>query len=195
MKTVIILYLLVFLASAASADIYTWEDANGTNFTDDPSSIPQRYREQPPVASTLLSGTLHDRVGMSPQDRLAAAQETRAAERQANQAGHRRAVEVKRQQQKDTQNFQNTLQSLARFVVIWLLLGSFLFVVWVITLVDILRSEFQTPSGKAVWMLLVLFLPLLGMLIYMILGSHQKKSSRDYRERRSFGVACSVTPG
>jgi len=123
-----------------------------------------------------------------------AGQEQQAAVRQADQAQHRRTAQAREQKQITTRDRENTLQSLAKFIVIWILLGSCLFVVWIAAIVDIVRSEFVTPSSKTAWMLLVVCFPLLGMVPYMILGSNQKGRSVGCRERHLPGVACPVHP-
>ena len=43
----------------------------------------------------------------------------------------------------------------------------------VVALVDILRNEFK-GSDKLIWVLIVLFLPILGSILYLIMGSRQK---------------------
>src|SRR5450631_2241119 len=48
-RTITMLLTMQFvgsLAFAASAEIYRWEDANGVNFTDDSSSVPEKFREK-----------------------------------------------------------------------------------------------------------------------------------------------------
>jgi len=40
-------------------------------------------------------------------------------------------------------------------------------------LVDILKSEF-TGNNKIVWVLVVMFLPLLGSILYFVIGCNQK---------------------
>jgi len=189
-NTVIILHLLVLLSSVASADVYTWEDANGLNFTDNSSSMPERHREKlyPETKVQPENANPQARVGMYRQYRPAADQENRAAVHQAGLEQHRRAAEAKKQQQINTMNFENTLQSLARFIVIWLLLGFCLFVIWIATIFDIVRCEFITPSSKTVWMLLVLFLPLIGMVLYIILGSNQKSNPVSCRMKQRPGL-------
>jgi hypothetical protein len=187
MKTVITLYLMVFLASAASAEIYRWEDANGIHFTDDSSALPVGYLEKDAAEISRQSGKADRRVNVATARRntLAADQEKQAAVHLANQEQHRRTADVKKQLLINSRDFDNTLQSLAKFIVIWIMLGLFLFVVWAGTIVDIVRSGFATAEQKTGWMLLVLFLPLLGMLFYLILGSKQKYSSvgsGEYRE-------------
>ena len=89
----------------------------------------------------------------------------------------RTAEAALQQQHINAKVVENGFQSLARFLASWVILGLSLFVLWLIVIVDIVTSEFITPSNKTVWMLLVIFLPLLGMLLYMILGSSQKSNS------------------
>jgi hypothetical protein len=53
-------------------------------------------------------------------------------------------------------------------VIIGILLGIYIFV-----LVDILKSEFR-GYNKIIWILLVLFLPALGTILYLLIGRKQK---------------------
>jgi hypothetical protein len=41
-------------------------------------------------------------------------------------------------------------------------------------LVDILRSNFSKAENKIIWVLIVIFLPLLGSILYFIMGRNQK---------------------
>jgi hypothetical protein len=190
MKTVIILYMLVLLASAASAEIYRWEDANGVNFTDDYSSVPEKFREkffaeadaQPENTSPSQSTAPPVKVGMYRQYNPDAFQESKAAVLLANLEQKRSIAEAVKQKQIRTRDFQNTLQSLAFYIEIVVLLGIVLFVIWVATIADIVRSEFIIPSNKTVWLLLVLLLPLIGMLPYMILGANHKCNPVSHNE-------------
>jgi hypothetical protein len=54
--------------------------------------------------------------------------------------------------------------------VILFLLGTILCIV---ALIDILRSEF-TGNNKLVWLLVVIFFPLIGSILYFLLGPKQK---------------------
>jgi hypothetical protein len=49
---------------------------------------------------------------------------------------------------------------------------------WIIALVDCLKSDFE-KEGKIVWMLVIVFLPILGSLLYLFIGRGQKLSTRD----------------
>jgi uncharacterized membrane protein YqaE (UPF0057 family) len=69
----------------------------------------------------------------------------------------------------------------------------FFFLLWLLTLVDLMRSDFLVPTNKITWLILLLFLPPLGVVLYWIIGSKQKIESPDssgdvdtsYRGRRS----------
>ncbi len=47
-------------------------------------------------------------------------------------------------------------------------------VLWISALIDILKSDFRGGSDKIVWLLVVVFLPLLGAALYFIIGKNQK---------------------
>lgn len=59
-------------------------------------------------------------------------------------------------------------------VIIFLLL---LFIPWLIAFVDILKSDFN-GSNKMVWLLAVMFVPLIGAITYFIIGRKQKILSK-----------------
>jgi len=169
---VIFLYMLVIFTADASAEVFRWEDANGIHLTDDASALPETYRAKVVAESREQHGSdAADRQNTF----FAADQNRQAAVLQANLEQHKRTAEVKKQLLIDSREFESTLQSLARFIVIWIILGLSLLAVWAGTLVDIARSEFASTAQKADWMLLVLLLPLLGMLFYLIIGTAQKR--------------------
>lgn len=175
-RTITMLLTMLLVGSLASAEIYRWEDENGANFTDDPSSVPEKFRKKifteadPQPESTAPPV----KIGVYRQNNPDAYQESKAAVQRANREQKRSAAEATKQKQLRTEGFQNTLQSLAFYLEILVTLGGILLVIWMATIADIIRSEFITPSNKTVWLLLVLLLPLIGMLPYMVLGSNYK---------------------
>jgi Phospholipase_D-nuclease N-terminal len=44
---------------------------------------------------------------------------------------------------------------------------------WIIALIDILRSEFN-GNDKVVWVIVVIFFPLLGSILYFLIGRSRK---------------------
>jgi hypothetical protein len=202
LKTTVILMLLTLLVSVANAETYKWEDASGVHFTDNLSSVPEKYREKhlPEAKAQTKDTTPQVGAGMVQQGRptvmqpylppaiqpaMQQYQQNQAAIYQANLEQQRRAAEVMRQQQAralavSTRNVEKAANSFAKFMAFWLLMGFVLMVVWVSTIVDIVRSEFVSPSNKTVWMLLVIFLPMLGMLLYFMFGSSQKHKTTNF---------------
>jgi len=59
----------------------------------------------------------------------------------------------------------------------WYLLMFFLFFIWIFILIqvimDIFRSHDMGGFAKAIWLIFILFLPLLGVLIYLIARGHK----------------------
>ncbi len=58
-----------------------------------------------------------------------------------------------------------------------LLIWQFLILVaiglWIYCLIDILKSKFE-QNDKIVWVLVVIFLPILGSLLYLVIGRNKK---------------------
>jgi hypothetical protein len=181
-KTVIIISLLVLLASVASAEVYRWEDENGINFTDDPASVPEKYREQVPTEAT------EQIESPAPQVRVEATRRKIPVVTQENQiAAYHDNLEEQRQPTAETRQIQARalavvkhadadFPSLATAVVVCILSTLFLAIVWIATIFDISKSEFITPSIKTAWMVVVIFMPGIGMMFYYILGLGQKCS-------------------
>ncbi len=49
----------------------------------------------------------------------------------------------------------------------------FFFIIPLFALVDILRNEF-TGNNKIIWVLVILFIPLFGTLLYLVIGRKQR---------------------
>ena len=56
-------------------------------------------------------------------------------------------------------------------VFIFILLPS---IFWIIALIDILKSDFRDTNGKIIWALVVIFLPVIGSILYFLIGKSQK---------------------
>ena len=56
-------------------------------------------------------------------------------------------------------------------VFIFILLPS---IFWIIALIDILKSDFRDTNGKIIWALVVIFLPIIGSILYFLIGRSQK---------------------
>lgn len=43
-----------------------------------------------------------------------------------------------------------------------------------IALIDIIRNEFKGSNDKVIWVIIVLFIPFLGSLLYFLIGRNQR---------------------
>ncbi len=62
-------------------------------------------------------------------------------------------------------------------LVVWsffLLLVLVSLIPWFIALVDMLRHEFRVPQNKLIWLLTLLFVPVIGWVLYFYIGRKQK---------------------
>jgi len=73
--------------------------------------------------------------------------------------------------------------------VFWTILEIFLWVLWfwilIMIFIDIFRSSDLSGWGKALWFLFVLFIPLIGVLVYLIVRGHsmQERSQKEARQQ------------
>jgi len=182
MRVVIIFLLVTFAATAAYGEVYQWQDENGMHFTDNAFSIPQKYREK------VLRETRQDgQTQRSSQPIPLTNNNLQAAENRRPLSGNTVGFPqypgpTKKSLQKNT-SLNEALSKLERFITAVILFGACLLLIWLLTLVDIIRSEFSDSSNKIVWFLLVLFLPLLGVILYGFIGTGQKKSWTSSMER------------
>ena len=58
-------------------------------------------------------------------------------------------------------------------IIIILIVSLFLFILPIIALVDIIRSEF-TGNNKIMWVLIVIFFNVIGSILYFLMGKNQK---------------------
>lgn len=84
----------------------------------------------------------------------------------------------------------------------WTILEIFLWVLWIWILIyvfiDIFRSHDLSGWAKALWFLFVLFLPLIGVLVYLIArGSemHERAARQAQRQDREFRSYVQQAPG
>lgn len=47
-------------------------------------------------------------------------------------------------------------------------------ILWIWALIDIIRSEFADSTNKVIWVLVIIFLPVIGALLYLLIGRGQK---------------------
>lgn len=66
------------------------------------------------------------------------------------------------------------------FVVFFYAMIVGVFILWLWALIDILISKFQNNLMQIVWLLVVFFLPFIGVILYLLMGRSMKQSSGHY---------------
>ena len=75
--------------------------------------------------------------------------------------------------QPDSRSFNPLIDTLIHQIAFMFAIAIMLFILWLVALIDILRSEFA-GSNKLIWFLTVTFIPLIGSVLYLIIGKGQK---------------------
>lgn len=68
----------------------------------------------------------------------------------------------------------NILSLSAMHLILGLLLFLLPTLLWLIALIDILKSNFKESTSKIIWVLIVIFLPIIGSILYFIIGKENK---------------------
>jgi ATP-dependent Zn protease len=180
---------MFIITSVASAEVYKWEDTEVMYFTDNPSSVPEEYREKVYAENMEQNKSTDQQVKVEEtnnQNRPVVTRKNKISVSQAN-LGQQSRVGVRSIQQHtrdvSVKNVENEFPSIASLFVIWFMIALFIIITWVYTIVDTIRSKFITPTIRAVWMLLVIFVPLIGLELYYILGVSQKCNVRCHNEK------------
>lgn len=56
-------------------------------------------------------------------------------------------------------------------ILVFLLIPAIL---WIIALVDVLKSDFSDSTNKLIWVIVIFLFPIVGAVIYFIIGTKQK---------------------
>jgi H+/Cl- antiporter ClcA len=72
------------------------------------------------------------------------------------------------------QMIPQALDFLIHFMTV-IIIGAIVFLlVWLVTIIDIVRSDFKKDVDKVVWFLFVLIFPPLGVFLYLFIGRFRK---------------------
>lgn len=55
-----------------------------------------------------------------------------------------------------------------------MLIGLSVTIVWVLALIEIVRSEFLDKDERLIWLLLVILLPAIGTILYLMIGRKKR---------------------
>lgn len=62
------------------------------------------------------------------------------------------------------------------FAVVLIILGLIAVALWVYAIYDIVKGTFQGSIEKAIWLIVVIFFPILGAILYLIFGRSRKSN-------------------
>ena len=66
------------------------------------------------------------------------------------------------------------VEVVSRFMALFVIIGIISFLVWLVTIIDIVKSDFNSTADKIVWFLFVMMLPPVGIILYCAIGRGQK---------------------
>jgi len=69
------------------------------------------------------------------------------------------------------------MEIFTRFEVLFIVLGFVFFCVWLITIIDIVSSDFKTNADKIIWFFFTILIPPMGILLYCFIGKALKIDS------------------
>jgi hypothetical protein len=77
------------------------------------------------------------------------------------------------------QHLNQVLEIASQFAAAFILLGIAFFCVWLVTVIDIVSSDFKTNADKIIWFFITILIPPIGILLYYFIGRAQKIYSGD----------------
>ncbi len=80
----------------------------------------------------------------------------------------------------------NLMELFSRFMLSIILVAIAFFLIWLATIIDIIRSDFKKDVDKIVWFFFVLIIPPLGMLLYCIIGRSQRIGAGPVRRSKRY---------
>jgi membrane protein implicated in regulation of membrane protease activity len=78
------------------------------------------------------------------------------------------------------------LEPFAHVAVVMLIIALAFFLVWFVTIIDIVRSQFTNNTDKIIWFCFLIVLPPIGVLLYFFIGRHQKRSEYKFNRRTRY---------
>lgn len=64
----------------------------------------------------------------------------------------------------------------SEIIFLLVILGGVLLLLPLIALVDVIRSDFKGANDKVIWVLIILFLNIIGAILYFFIGRNQRIS-------------------
>jgi len=76
----------------------------------------------------------------------------------------------------------NIFELFARYAAAIILVAIAFFLIWLVTIIDIITSEFNNNANKIIWFFFVMMLAPVGVPLYYFIGRSQKASTGDEYE-------------
>jgi len=61
-----------------------------------------------------------------------------------------------------------------RFTAVIIIVGTAFFLVWLVTIIDIVGSQYKNSADKIIWFFFVILLAPIGIVLYFFIGRQQK---------------------
>ncbi len=74
----------------------------------------------------------------------------------------------------------NVIDYFSRFIALIIVLSISLFLVWLVTIIDIVKSDFKKDVDKIVWFFFVMIVPPIGAFLYLLIGRFQKTEASSF---------------
>ena len=65
-------------------------------------------------------------------------------------------------------------------LIFWVLFSLCWFLLWLVALIDVLRNDFKGQNEKLMWVFVILFIPVLGPILYFTIGRKNKIKFNQY---------------
>lgn len=56
----------------------------------------------------------------------------------------------------------------------WVIISALAVLLWLVALIDVLRNSFAGENEKLIWILVILFAPMIGSILYFIIGRKRR---------------------
>lgn len=56
----------------------------------------------------------------------------------------------------------------------WVIISALAVLLWLVALIDVLRNSFAGENEKLIWILVILFAPLVGSILYFAIGRKRR---------------------
>ena len=76
----------------------------------------------------------------------------------------------------------NVFEVFSRYAAAIILVAIAFFLIWLVTIIDIITSEFNNNTNKIIWFFFVMMLAPVGVPLYYFIGRSQKASTGDEYE-------------